>query len=608
VAWSTAAQTAKTEGILDLLGARLDQRPAPVLYVGPTKDFLVDQFEPRLMAMLDEAPVLAAKVQRGKKSKKTLKRIAGVTVRLAHAGSSTALKSDPAALALVDEYDEMLATIKGQGDPLGLVEARGTNYADFVTVITSTPGRGIVEIEHDEKSGLDFWAVGKLEDIASPIWRLWQEGTRHHWCWPCPGCGEYFVPRWKLLHWRDKATPSEALRNSWLVCPRCGSIIEDGRQEELNARGVAVAPGQIVTPEGEVIGKPPDSSTWSLWTSGLVSPFASFGKRAETYLLALYAGEQDKIQTAVNAGFGECYLPGGGELPDWEELKQRLRAPYKLRTAPPGVVVVTAAVDVQGDRLIIGARGWGARARSWLLDRTEILGDTAGTEVWDQLAEYLADPIDGLPISLMFIDSGFRPGEKTKIPVHRVYEFCRIHSRAARATKGLKTAAVPLRSSKIEVKRTGQGAKYGLELQLLDTDHWKSWVHEHLHYPADSPMAWLIDADADERYLRQLLSEARVRKPSGGFDWVKRQRDNHYLDIEAMNAAAGFRLGVQRITESRVQRATKRRSGATRPATIATTADIPGDEGAQAAKTTTTTALRPSVRDRFAALSARANR
>ena len=325
IVWATAAQTAKTEGLLDAIGWRLDQRPAPIAHVGPTRDFLVDQFEPRLMAMLDEAPALAAKVLRGKKSKKTLKRIAGVTLRLAHAGSSTALKSDPAALALVDEYDEMLATIKGQGDPLGLVEARGVTYADFVTAVTSTPGRGIVELEHDARSGLEFWARGELEDIASPIWRLWQEGTRHHWVWPCPACGEYFVPRFRLLHWPEKATPTEALKNAWLVCPRCGGVIEDGRQEELNARGACVAPGQKITPDGEIVGEPPESSTWSLWTSGLVSPFASFGKRAETYLLALNSGEQDKIQTAINAGFGECYLPGGGDLPEWEELK-RLQA------------------------------------------------------------------------------------------------------------------------------------------------------------------------------------------------------------------------------------------------------------------------------------------
>jgi hypothetical protein len=45
--------------------------------------------------------------------KKTLNIVAGVPVRLAHAGSSPTLKSSPAALALADEYDEMLANVKG---------------------------------------------------------------------------------------------------------------------------------------------------------------------------------------------------------------------------------------------------------------------------------------------------------------------------------------------------------------------------------------------------------------------------------------------------------------------------------------------------------------
>ena len=49
----------------------------------------------------------------GDPQKKTLKRVAGTRLRLAHAGSSTALKSDPAAVALVDEYDEMLKKRQG---------------------------------------------------------------------------------------------------------------------------------------------------------------------------------------------------------------------------------------------------------------------------------------------------------------------------------------------------------------------------------------------------------------------------------------------------------------------------------------------------------------
>jgi hypothetical protein len=81
-----------------LYGYSVRKRPAPVIYVGPSKEFVTDQVEPRLVELFRQAPSLASKVLGGfesKRQKKTLKRIAGVRVRLAHAGSSTALKSDP---------------------------------------------------------------------------------------------------------------------------------------------------------------------------------------------------------------------------------------------------------------------------------------------------------------------------------------------------------------------------------------------------------------------------------------------------------------------------------------------------------------------------------
>jgi phage terminase large subunit GpA-like protein len=110
---------------------------------------------------------------------------------LAHSGSATALKSDPAVLAICDEYDSMHDNPNNQGGPLGLVERRGDTYADFCCCVTSTPSRGRVDALKDEVSGLQFWQVAEPEDIESPIWQLWQQGTRHHWTWPCPHCEAY---------------------------------------------------------------------------------------------------------------------------------------------------------------------------------------------------------------------------------------------------------------------------------------------------------------------------------------------------------------------------------------------------------------------------------
>ena len=303
------AQTGKSEAMLDVAGQRLDQHPGPILYVGPNKQFLTEQFEPRVMALLDEAPTLMAKVSRGKSMTKTRKTVAGVPFRLAHSGSSTALKSDPAVLALIDEYDEMKDNVNNQGGPLGLVERRGDTFADFVCVVTSTPKKGRVEAVKDTASGLFFWDVAVAEDVESPIWQLWQQGTRHHWCWPCPHCGEYFVPRFNLLRFPLKAKPLEAARETFLECPRCGGVITNDRKTEMNARGRFVAPGQTIDKTGVIHGIFPEAPTISYWVSGLASPFVTFGERVATLVEAQQSGDDAMVQQAVNAGFGELYQP-----------------------------------------------------------------------------------------------------------------------------------------------------------------------------------------------------------------------------------------------------------------------------------------------------------
>lgn len=386
----TSAQSGKTDSMLDIIGARLDQRPAPIIYVGPTKEFLTDQFEPRLMGLLDEAESLKNKVVRGRRMKKTLKHVAGVRVRLAHAGSSSALKSDPAALALIDEFDEMMANVKGQGDVLGLVEARGETYADFVTAITSTPARGLVEITLDEESGLEFWSRSAPEDLESPIWKLWQEGTRHHWAWPCKHCNEYFIPRFKQLHWPDRATPAQAKRSTYLVCPRCGGIHTNDDKAWMNERGAMVAPGQSVVLKDDrpfVSGAPEESSTLSMWTSGLCSPFVTWGQRAETYLTALQSGDHDRIQTAMNASFGECYsMTASGDVPEWQEIMER-RLPYQPGQVPSGGLRLVMGVDVQKFSLVYVIRAFGSRGSSWLVDNGQLYGPTEDDEVWTALAD-----------------------------------------------------------------------------------------------------------------------------------------------------------------------------------------------------------------------------
>lgn len=544
----TAAQSAKTETILDCMGARIDQRPAPILYVGPSKDFVQDQFEPRLMELLEQAETLRAKLSRGKRMKKLLKVVNGVRIRLGFAGSSTSLKSDPFGLGFVDEYDEMMANIKGQGDPLGLAEARGDTYADFVTAIVSTPSQGVVETEIDPVNGLEMWRIGDPDVIQSPIWRLWQQGTRHHFAWACPHCAEYFVPRFKHLRWDKGASPAQARRNAWLECPNCREVIEDHQKPEMIAGGVQIAPGQTIEDARQGINEP-DNDTWSCWTSGLCSPFQTFGDRAARYLTALQSGETDKIQTAVNAAFGECYdASADAEVPAAEEVL-RHRLPYTRGSIPAGAMRLLMAVDVQKFSLYYGIRAFGARGTSWLIDHGQLYGPTQDDDVWTDLADLMINPVGGMQIEKVFIDSGFRPDKPDGGSEHKVYEFCRRWSWLCVPTKGKDVQNPPYRVSRIEVKPDGKKALYSLNLAWLSSDFFKSLVMTRLKIPLGNPGAFYLHSDVEEDYAKQITSEVRIIE-KGKPKWVARSKDNHLLDVEAMLAAAAYTLNVQRIPDS----------------------------------------------------------
>lgn len=146
------------------------------------------------------------------------------------------------------------------------------------------------------------------------------------------------------------------------------------------------------------------------------------------------------------------------------------------------------------------------------------------------------------------IDSGFRPDKPEQGNEHKVYELCRRYSWLCSPTKGKDVQSPPYRVSKIEVKPDGRKALYSIDLVTLSSDFFKSLVMSRIRTPADQPGAFHVHEAVTQDYCKQLTSEARivvVGKPT----WVKRSRHNHFLDCEALCAAIGYTLNVQRIPE-----------------------------------------------------------
>ena len=530
------AQMGKTEGFWNVIGWRLDDDPAPILYIGPTQKLVESMSSDRVMKMLQSVPTLWDKLAKGKKNKITEKFIAGVRLGFAWAGSATEIAGHPAALVLIDERDRMDSDVGGEGDVVELGEARMSTYPDGRLAVVSTPTGGPSEVYVDEVTGVEHWKVS--DAVTSPVWRLWQEGSRHEWAIPCAHCGDYYVPRLRHLRWPKDCAPAAAVRAARLVCRHCGAENDGVQVHRANASGRYVAPGQRVTRDGVVEGPEPTGDVRSYWISGLCSPWRTIGQRARDYIAAARGNDPDRMRAVVNTRFGELFVERG-EVPTVDRVLAARRA-YRMGEVPEGAIVLTAGVDVQKTRLVYVVRAWGRGLASWLVDFGELWGDTERPEVWSALGDLLAKLYGEKrwAVRMMLVDSGYLPSQ--------VYEFCRHHP-AALPSKGRDELSMPVSMSRIEVTHKGEKVRRGQVLWHIDTGHFKALVHSRIEWPADRPGAWALPEDVPDEWAAQVTAESRVMLPSGRAVWRRHSPQNHALDCEVYAAAAARILGIDRL-------------------------------------------------------------
>ncbi len=522
------AQMSKTETILNIIGHRMDDGPhMPAMYVGPTEKLVRSMSNDRFKKLMDTTPSLQAKLEKGHRDKVTEKFIAGVRFGFAWAGSATELASHPVGIGCIDERDRMESSSGGEGDPVELVRARLETYAGSKLIVVSTP----------------------TIEGASPIWALFEEGTMGKWAWPCPDCGEFFIPELKLLKWPDKATPQMAQANARVVCPHCGVELQNHQKGDMNAGGKYIY--HVLDDNGKhiAVDEKPENRTASFWVSGLCSPWRPFGGLARRLVAAYRSGEPDKIQAVINTGGGEVWRTKG-DAPDWEAVAS-LRGHYKPLEIAPDIQLITAGVDVQKRGLYYTVRAWRFNVGSDLLASGFIPGETEYDDVWILLGRLLQPGYlpDNRMIDRMFVDSGYRPGDKLRRPEHQVYKFARLYPGTAFATKGHDSLDRQYKMTHVDMSIGGKVIKNAVKLWHINTDAMKRQVHARLQWPQGEPGAWTLNQETDDDYCQQVVAEALVTTPAGKFVWQVNNRNNHYLDCEVGALAAALTLQVHTLKD-----------------------------------------------------------
>jgi phage terminase large subunit GpA-like protein len=490
----SSAQVGKTEALNNIVGYFIDQDPAPMLLVQPTLDMAQAWSKDRLAPMLRDSPRLQDKVRdvRSRDAGNTIlhKTFPGGHITMAGANSAASLASRPVRVVLCDEVDRYPVSAGTEGDPVNLASKRSTTFWNRKRILVSTP------------------TIKGLSRIES----AYEASDQRKFYVPCPSCAVAQTLKWAQVRW-ESGQPETAK----YVCEACGVALDDADKLYMLKHGTWKA-------EGEFRG------TAGFWINELYSPWVPWRKMVATFLEV--KDKPEEFRTFVNTSWGETWEERGEKI-EHSRLYES-RESYAAQV-PDGVVVLTAALDVQDDRIEAECVGWGAGEESWSIDYQRWYGSPATAALWEQVELWLTQTWTheqglAMKIQCATIDSG---GHHTK----EVYAF--VKPRQVRRVYAIKGANQPGHPLVKPSNRVG-----GVRLFLVGVDTAKDTLFSRLKLDAHGPgyCHFPRTETYGDEYFQQLTAEEKRQKFERGvlvgYAYKKIRSRNEALDLKVYNMAA----------------------------------------------------------------------
>jgi terminase, large subunit len=501
VSFLKSARVGYTKMLNQLCGYHMHQAPANIMFVLPTLHDAEQHSITEIAPMLRDTKVLRDLVgaSRTKNSENTItrKKFRGGTLVMVGANSATSFRRVSIKVLILDEVDGYPAMAGGgrgaEGDPVSLA-IRRTEWAwDRKIIMGSTPTiKGLSRIE-----------------------TAWDDSDQRLYEVPCPECGAFHPILWENIRWED-GRPETAAH----ACQSCGVLW--GHQHKRKA----ITKGRWVVTRPEVEGH----HGYRLWSGYSLSPNSTWSNLVREFLVA--KTDPALLQTFVNTQLGETWELEQGDAVEPHSLMLRAED-FSGEPMPDGVLVLTAGVDVQQDRLELEVVGWGEGEESWSIDYRVLHGDTSRIEVWAQLDEVLGESwITAGGVSLRVAATCIDSGASTAT----VYDF--VGPRQGRriwAIKGSSHAARPIvgKPSKVDKGR--------VSLIPVGTDTAKELIMARLKIEEHGPGYCHIPKGREEEWFYQLTSEKAVQTYHKGVpkrEWRKIRQRNEGLDCRVYALAA----------------------------------------------------------------------
>jgi phage terminase large subunit GpA-like protein len=542
VVFMKSAQIGATEAGNNWLGYVIHRVPGSFMMVQAGLDGAKKIAQQRIDPMIDDCPVLRQRIAptRSRDSGNTTfsKRFPGGHFVLVGANSAKGLRSTPVRFLFLDEVDGYPGDVEGEGDPVGLAEARTMSFGHRKKIfLCSTP---------------TIQGVSRIE-------REFAQSDQRRYFVPCPHCGGMQWLRWELLRW-PKGMPERARYQ----CAHCEEPIEERHKTWMMDPGNGAC--WMATAPEDVRADAAAAGVVGYHLSGLYSPLGwlSWEDMARKWEDA--QRDDSKLRTFKNTLLGEVWQEKG-EAPDWERLYER-REDWTLGTAQEGVLVLTAGADVQRDRIEVDIWGWGRELRSWLVDHIVLEGDTSRGEVWDKLTALLgetwphASGQQRMSLAKIAVDSG----DQSDV----VYAWARKQGRGqvlvVKGVAGFDRSSPVDGPTYVEVSERGRKIRRGVQLWKVAGAVFKSETYRFLRLPRPTdedlnegkgwPPGYMhVPRGVTSEWVRQLTAEQLVTlKGRGGFpklEWQKTRDRNEALDCRVYARAAAWLMGLDRWEDRR---------------------------------------------------------
>lgn len=517
-----STQVGFTQFALVWVGYLIDVAPATIMAVQPTgsdvKDFNAEQLGPTISA----SPALRMKVRvqksrDGEGSTTLRKSFAGGYLVLVGGHAASGLRRRTIKYMWVDEADELPLDLEQQGDPMNMIEARQEAFiksGDWKRLCGSTP-----TIDGQSRAADGF-----------------KGGDQRYYNVPCPHCRALH----KLDFWKIQYSPSWP-HNAHYFCDSCGGEICNHHLAwmEKEENGAAWVPEN------------PGARYRSYHIEALYSQLTTWDHIVSQYLTA--KDDPTKLKAFTNLVLARAFKVQGN-APDADKLYER-REDYQPGQLPPGVLFLTAGVDIQQNRIEYEVVGWGVGKTSWSIDRGVIEGDTMTPLPWLGLAhiynrEFRDWQGNGRKIERMCVDAGYRP--------QYVYSWVRGRPRAL-AIKGAQDHMAPPIGTPTPQDITLEGQKRKHAVMLWPVGGWqlKAEFYGFLSVKCEGgfPPGWCHFPSGDlydVAFYQQLTSEQLVEQVKNGkvkLVWMRNTKfRNEALDCRVYAMAAAYHCGMGQWT------------------------------------------------------------